>query len=185
MAATVNIRSILGCFAYFIPSGETVDGSAVSVSSWPDNDPTTNWTNYAFGCIEMAEPIRDFDDKEVLCPSQDGYYDSETERFLKRYGYRVTTNKVNDIVLRLHHCLTDAVAADTAQTPGANRDPYVDGVLLIQARGTDGNDYTVEQWWARLRLTTPAGMSPEFQKPVLEFVLQKNSLNTWEKPTPA
>lgn len=178
-----NARRLKGAFAYFIPFGETVDSATVSATSWPDNDPTTNWTDYEFGCIENVRPMREADVEPLLCPSPDGGYVEEEEQRSKRDGWMMQTNKYNELITQLEYGLESQPEAGTPQTPWAKKDRYIDGVLLIQARGLDGSDYHVEQWHARLRLAEVPEWSNATSKPVVSFQALQNDLNTFEIPS--
>jgi len=178
-----NSRRLKGAFVYFIPFGVTVDSATVSATSWPDNDPTTNWTDYAFGCIENVQPMREADTESLLCPSPDGGYILEDEQRATKDGWMMQTNKYNELIDRLEYGLASTPVAGVPQTPFAERDRYVDGVVLIQARGLDGTDYHVEQWHARLRLATVPEWGNSTSKPVVSFQCLQNDLNTFEIPS--
>lgn len=178
-----NARRLKGAFVYFIPFGETVDSGTVSATSWPDNDPTSNWTDYEFGCIENVRPLREADSEDLLCPNPNGGYDKESEQRATRDGWILQTNKYNELITQLEYGLASKPVAGTPQTPFAERDRFIDGVVLIQARGLDGADYHVEQWHARLRLDEVPEWANATSKPVVSFQCLQNDLNTFEIPS--
>lgn len=183
MAVASLERRLKGAHAYFIPFGETVDSGTVSSTSWPDNDPTTNWTNYSAGCIERVQPLREFDTEELICPKASGGYEKQVEQRSTRDGWICQLNQYNQWVTQLEYGLASAPVAGTPQTPFASSDRYIDGVLLIQARGTSGTDHHVEQWHARMRLATVPDWTNATSKPVVEFQVIANDLNTFEIPS--
>lgn len=174
-----NVRRLKGAFVFFIPFGETVDSVTVSATAWPDNDPTTNWTNYAFGCIENVKPLREYDTEVFLCPDPAGGYDEDEEQRLKRFGWIMQTSKYNEVITQLEYALATVPVIDTAQSPAAERDSFVEGVVLIQARGSAGSDYHVEQWHAKLRLATVPDWANATSRPIIQFQLVRNDLNTF------
>lgn len=182
--ALVNERRLIGAFVYFIPYGKTVDGSVVSATSWPDNDPETNYGNYQFGCIERAQAFRERTTETFDCPAVTGGYDQEEEVRTIRRGYDMTTNKYNALIDQLQWELAAEPAAGVAQAPFAVTDSFIRGVVLIQGRNKTGVDAHTEQWQAKLRLVTIPDFANETGKPVLRFEFERNDLNTFEIPAP-
>lgn len=177
-----NTRRLKGAFVYFIPFGETVDGSTVSKTSWPDATPTSNWEDWAFGCIENVQPIREADTETLLCPDPEGGYVEEEEMRSKRDGWTMQTNQYNELITQLEYGLKSSPVAGTPQTPFAQKNREINGVVLIQARGQGGSDFHIEQWEADLKLDTVPEWANSTSKPTISFRVRQNDLNTFEIP---
>lgn len=170
-ALTTKRRELKNARLYFIPTGETVDSITISKSTWPDNDPLTNWTNYQFDDIETVKEAKEFDTETFKIPKSTGGYMDDEEQTLKKRTWTASTVKTNSLIKQLEHALTSVPVVGTAQTPGAKQDNYIDGVMLLEIQNKTGVVIERTQVWARMRLTTAGDVGPTTSK--IEFVIEQ------------
>lgn len=152
-------RELKNATVCFIPAGEVVDTSVtVSITTWPDNDPTSNYLNYEFPDIEglVEEILTEQEDFLVPRAGGAGGYELDPEFHLRGLAWVATTSKTNSLIKQLQYGLTAAAVAGTAQAPGVKGGLYIDGVLLIELRAqAAGQIIERVQCWARMSLTDP------------------------------
>ncbi len=176
---TLSRRELKGARIYFIPLGETVDGITVSATTWPDNDPLTNYTNFQLPDIETVEDFKSESSEVFMIPGEIGGYDEDEEMHLHRRGWTATTAKTSTLIKRLQHAVAAPVVASAAQAPGTIRDNFILGVFLIEIQGKLGAIIERTQVWAKFRLIEPGTAGPETAKLTLRFEQLYSGNNTF------
>lgn len=180
MAAYTTIRrELLNARVYFIPSGESVDSITVSETTWPDNSPTTNYTNYQLQDTETLKCEREFEVETFKVPKSTGGYNDDDESILKKVTYTGVTAKTNSLLKQLEHGLSSVPAVGTAQTPFASNNDYVEGVALIELQNKSGTVTERIQIWARLRLQDSGEVGPNTKKLTYTLERRDSTLNTY------
>lgn len=180
MGLTVTRRELKNARLYFIPNGTSVDGGTVSISSWPDAVPTTNYTDWQFSSVEKVEDFREENEEKFLQESPYGGMEEVVEKDLRRRGWAVTTSKTNNLIKQLQNGLLAAPAVGTPQTPSAAKDLYLDGVLLLEEQLKDGVVSERHQVWARMRLRAVPGTDGNTAKVTVEFQILQAALNSYK-----
>jgi hypothetical protein len=170
-AFTTTRRELLNARVYFIPTGESVDAVTVTETTWPDNSPTTNWTNYQLHDTETIKSERQYEEETFKIPRASGGYNNDIEKTLISVTYTGVTAKTNSLLKQLEHGLSSQPVAGTAQAPFANGNDYVEGVALLELQNKSGVVTERIQIWARLRLTDPGEVGPQTKK--LTYQLEK------------
>jgi hypothetical protein len=172
MSAPTSIRrELLNARVYFIPSGETVDSVTVDSDTWPDNDPTTNWSNYLLHDTETIKCDKTYDTETFKIPKDAGGYTDDDENTLKKVLYTGTTAKTNSYFKKLEHALATVPVVGTAQAPHADNDDYIEGVALLEFQNKTGTVTERLQIWCRLRLADPGEVGPATRK--LTYTLER------------
>lgn len=170
-ALTTKRRELKNARLYFIPVGETVDAVTVSSTTWPDNSPTTNYTNYQFDDIETVKEEKQFDSEVFKIPKDAGGYLDDEEQTLTKRTWTAATAKTNSLLKQLEHALATVPVVGTAQAPGAKQDNYIEGVLLLEIQLKSGTVTERTQVWARLRLSAAGEVGPTTSK--IEFSIEQ------------
>jgi hypothetical protein len=176
-------RQLIGCFAFFVEAGLTVDAVVVSATAKPDNDPTTNWPE--IGCIESAKFEMKKSNEVFMCPSETGGYTEESVDKVMADFLNLRSNKMNELVKRLEFGLTGPIVLDAAQAPHSQVTREIFGWLKVQGRKEDGNDDFVMDWWCKMTLTDALDRNDKTLRPTLRFQKMTSSLNTIVFPDPA
>lgn len=179
MGLSLIRRELRGYFLYFIPNGTAVDGGTVSITSWPDGVPTTNYTDWQFADIEKVVVELQTDSETFPVPSTSGGYDEDEEKWIKGRKWKCTSAKTNSILKQLENGTASPVTAGVSQKPLGTRNCTLDGVLLIEIKDKNGTVTERTQVWARLSITTPAGGDKTTSKVEFEFKQLESSLNTY------
>lgn len=171
---------------YFIPAGETVDAVTVSATTWPDNDPLTNWTNYAFADIERINPDVTTEEEVFRVPRDSGGYLIDREENVIARMWRIFTSKTNSYIKRLEMGTAGFPVANTAVAPGSAADPFIFGVGLIEFQNKNGAMTERVQVWGKLRLVSPGEVGPKTRLIELSFEMQNSGNNSYVLlPNPA
>lgn len=176
-------RQLIGCFAFFIEGGTTVDTVAVSATAKPDTDPLSNWPQ--LGCIESSKFETKKSNELFLCPSETGGYQEESVDKVMADFLNLRSNYMNEFVKRLEFGLQSKIVLDAAQAPHAATTREITGWLKIQGRKEDGNDDFVMDWWCKMTLTDALDRNDKTLRPTLRFQKLPSSLNTIVFPDPA
>jgi len=178
-AFTTIRRELLNARVYFIPTGEIVDSVTVSSTTWPDNAPTTNYTNYMLQDTETLKAEKTYDTETFKIPKDAGGYNDDDENTLKKVLYTGTTAKTNSLFKKLEHALATVPVVGTAQAPHADNNDYVEGVALIELQNKTGAVTERIQIWARLRLTDPGDIGPATRKLTYSLERRDSGNNTY------
>jgi hypothetical protein len=176
-------RQLIGCFAFFVEAGLTVDAIVVSATAKPDNDPTSNWPQ--MGCIESAKFEPKKSAETFMCPSETGGYEEEEDNRVIADFLNLRSNYMNELVKRLEFGLVGPIVLDAAQAPHNQRVREIRGWLKIQGRKEDGNDDFVMDWWCKMTLTDALDRNDKTLRPTLRFQKLPSALNTIVFPDPA
>ena len=180
MAAPTRVRrEHLNCRFYFIPNGETVDTVTIARATWPDANPTTNWTNYQFRDIEKCMPDHKVDTEEWKVPADSGGYDNDSEEQVQTRRWKLTTAWSNNYIKRLEHALASNPVVDTAQTPGVKNDNFITGVALFEFQNKNGDIVERFQLWGKLRLTNQPASEPKSRSFEVSFEQLSSGNNTY------
>jgi hypothetical protein len=169
---------IIGCFASFARSGETIDSTDVAVDAFPDVSPTTNWDD--FGCVSECRAEPNIAEYPVMCPKPSGGYQEKIETQVLRDRYLLTFNKLNPYYWELVEGYNAAITDGTAQTPGQKGDRFIQGWLKLQKRGQDGQDRVVKNIWGKLRLSDQFVATSDPTRPVFSFDQEYSAIATSE-----
>jgi hypothetical protein len=169
-------RQLIGCFAFFVESGLTVDTVVVSATAKPDNNPTSNWPE--IGSVESAKLETEKSSEKFMIPSETGGYISENVDKVMADFLNLRTSNMNELVKRLEFGLSGAIVLGTAQSPHAKVTREIFGWLKIQGRKEGGADDFVMDWWCKLTLTDALDRNDKTLRPTLRFQKMTSSLNT-------
>lgn len=172
-------RELKNARIYFVPAGTVVDSVTVAAATWPDNNPTTNYTDFEFQDIEAVKEERNVKKESFMIPAASGGYTEDTEEMVTSRAWKATTHKTNAVLKQLQHGLASLPVATTAQAPGAKKDNSVDGIMLLVVQNKAGTVIERTQVWGRLRIVSSGDIGPESSK--LEFSVEElsNALNTY------
>jgi hypothetical protein len=180
MAAPILIRrELTNVRLYFIPAGEVVDTVPVSISTWPDNAPTSNYTAYAFIDIETMKEAKEVNSETFSIPKDAGGYFDDIEETVKSRKWTASTAKTNNYLKKLEHGLAAVPVVGTAQAPNVNNSNFIDGVLLMEIQDKTGPIIERTQVWARLRLASTPDVGPTTRKFDLVFEQRDSGNNTF------
>jgi len=180
MAAFTTIRrELLNARVYFIPAGETVDTVTVTETAWPDNSPTTNWTNYQLHDTETIKAEREFDVETFKIPKATGGYRDDEDSTLKKVTYTGVTAKTNSLLKQLEHGLSAQPVAATPQAPFASNTNYVEGVALLEFQSKAGTITERVQVWSRLRLSDAGEVGPTTKKLTYTLEVRDSASNSY------
>jgi hypothetical protein len=181
MSAPTTIRRELlnVAFLAFIPVGEVVDSVTIAEATWPDNVPTTNYSNYEIHDVETLLMEKTFDTETFKIPKASGGYQDDDENTVKKVLFKGKSAKTSSYFKQLEHGLATVPVVGTAQAPYVNNNDYIEGVVLIEFQNKSGTVTERLQIWARLRLDNPGETGPTTRK--LEFSIEKrdSSNNTY------
>jgi hypothetical protein len=176
----VNVR------AYLIPAGEVVDSVTVSASTWPDNNPLTNWTAYEIPEVERANPTAETEEEVFRIPRDTGGYIIDREETVIARRWSLFTRRASTYTKRLEHGLAVFPTASTATAPGAASDPFLFGVLLLEMQNKNGAMTERVQMWGKLRLVSPGEIGPATRLIEMSFEMLNSGLNSYViLPNPA
>lgn len=179
-APTLIRRELKNARLYFIPNGETVDGNVVAnAANWPDNEPTTNWTNYQFADIETVKEAKEIETEVFKIPKAAGGYTNDTEETLLKRTWNAVTAKTNSLVKQLEHAVAAPVVASEAQAPFTQNNNYIDGVMLLEIQNKNGTVIERTQVWGRLRLVSAGDVGPATAKVEFQIEQRESTLNTY------
>lgn len=163
---------LLGAFVYFAEAGTTIDSAVVSISSLPDEVPTTNWTDRALGNIERVKITRQVKEIPQAIAKASGGYDETPKRIGTGWTIEMTTSEYLELIHRLQLGAPATVVDGTSFTPfQVGGDSKITGWVKIVAKDEDGNDKIVIKEWVDLRLTDIPEWSNAYGKPVLQFTV--------------
>lgn len=178
-APTLLRRELKNARMYFIPSGETVDAVTVANATWPDNNPTTNWTAYEIPEIEDVKEENTVKKESFTIPDAGGGYREEEEEMVTRRMWKASTHKTSIYLKKLQHGLATIPVVGTAIAPGTAKDNYMDGVLLLEIQNKAGTVIERTQVWARLRLVTAGDVGPVTAKVEISLEQLPSTLNSY------
>lgn len=176
---TIIRREHLNCRFYFIPSGEVVDTVTVSATTWPDNNPLTNWTNYQFPDIERVMPEVESEIEPFMIPADAGGYIKDTEETVIGRKWKLFSSKTNSYLKRLEHATATIPVAATAIAPGTRSDNFILGVALFEFQNKSGLIAERLQVWGKLRLVSPGEVGPKTRLQEFSFEQQNSGNNTY------
>jgi len=170
-ALTLVRRELKNARLYFVPAGGTVDSIVVANALWPDNNPTTNYTDCEFVNIEDVKESSTVKKETFTVPDVAGGYRDEDEEMVTQRMWKATTHTTNALLKQLQNGLATLPVVGTAQAPGVKKDNCIDGVLLIEIQSKAGVIIERTQVWARLRLVSGGDVGPATMK--IEFSLEQ------------
>lgn len=178
MSLTLRRRELKNARIYFVPAGTVLPlgaGAApltVSASAaFPDNDPTTNYTDFEFTEIEDVKEESTLKKETFTLPDTNGGYREEDEEMLTQRKWKATTHTTNALLKQLQHGLATLPVVGTAQSPAAKKDNCLDGVMLLEIQNKSGSVIERTSVWSRLRLTSAGDVGPATAK--VEFSLEQ------------
>lgn len=182
-APALSRRELKNAKVYILPAGEVVDSVTVSKTTWPDANPTTNYTNYEFPEIEgMVQEVMS-EDEVFLIPRDSGGYANDTEKHLRGIYYTGTTAKTNGYLKALQYAVPAMVAANTAQSPNTRAQLWFEALMLIELRSNAGVIIERIQTWCKVFLQDPGtGAGPQTSKVQFRCEVQFAALNTYIAP---
>lgn len=170
--------SIIGLFASFARSGESIESITVAADAYPSTDQATNWSD--FGCVSEGRNEPNVAQYPVMCPKPSGGYEEKLEEQVLRDSYVLTFNKTNPFYWELAEGFNASITDGTAQTPGQKGDRFIQGWLKLQKRGIDGQDRIVKNVWGKLRLSEQFAASSDPTRPVFRFDVEYSAIATSE-----
>ena len=177
-APTLIRRELANAVLSFIPAGETDDSATVAQELWPDEDPTTNYTDYAIPDIEKVVQEKGVVDEEIMIPNANGGYFADDEQMVTNRKWVITTAKTSNLIKQLDKGLAATLVAAAAQEHGEKSDNFLMGVLKITEVNKNGSTLETTKVWAKLRVRSTGETGPATRKIELEFKQYPSSLNT-------
>lgn len=179
-APTFKRRELSNAQLCFIPNGESVDSVTVAAETWPDNDPTTNFTDYEMPDIERVTKEDEIESENFMIPKADGKgYKNDDEQMVTGRKWVATTAKTNNFIKQLENGLAAAVVDATSQEYGTETDNYILGILRIVERSKTGATLQTIQVWAKMRVRSAGEVGPASKKLEIEFKEEYSSLNSF------
>ena len=184
-APTLIRRELKNARICFIPAGEVIAAGNVDASltvanaAWPDNVPTTNWTNYEIPEIEDVKSELTIKKESFTIPDSGGGYREEEEEMVTRRIWNATTHKTSIYLKKLQHGLATIPVVGTAQAPGVTKDNSMEGVMLLEIQNKAGVVIERTQVWARLRLKTAGDVGPVTAKVEISLEQLPSTLNSY------
>lgn len=179
-AYTTNRRENLNARVYFLPVGEVVDAvTVVQNGPWPDNVPTTNYTNFQLQDTESLKCDREHDVETFKIPKATGGYLDDEESLLKKVTYTGETHKTNSLLKQLEHGLASQPVVGTSQAPFVSNTNYVEGVALIEIQNKTGAVTERIQVWVRLRLPNAGDIGPAAKKLTYTLEVRDSTANSY------
>lgn len=172
-------RELTNARLYFIPAGEIVDSVTVANALWPDNSPTSNYSDYQFADIETVKEAKEVTTETFQIPKAAGGYFEDTEETVKSRKWTASTAKTNSYLKQLEHGLASVPVVGTAQAPNVNNSNFLDGVLLLEIQNKSGAIIERTQVWSRLRLAATPDVGPSTRKFDLVFEQRDSALNSF------
>ena len=187
MANITARRELKNARMYLVPAGTvlaTGDGSnSLTVAEgavFPDNSPTTNYTDYEIPDIEeLTEELSRKDEKFMVPDQINGAYFEDEEITVVGRKYKGTSHKITAAMKGLAFGLAAKPVIGTAAAINANKDPYVDGVCLIEIANKGGTVIDRAVFWGRFRLTDPGKVGPETSKLGFEVAVRPHVSNSY------
>ena len=187
MASITARRELKNARIYLVPAGTvlaTGDGSnSLTVAEgavFPDNSPTTNYTDYEIPDIEeVTEELKKKEEEFVIPDTVNGAYFADEESTVTSRKYKAVTHKITALLKGLAFGLAAKPVIGTAAAINANKDPYVDGVCLIEIANKGGTVIDRAVFWARMRLTDPGKIGPETSKLGVEITVRPHVSNSY------
>ena len=164
---------------YFIPAGTTVDGAVVAkTTGWPDNVPTSNFTDFEFDAVENLKQDRTTEKETFKVPGNTGYVIDEDEIVLQQ-AWSATTHASNAIIKMLQYGFATIPVANTPQVPRARKENYIDGLLLKETQLVSTGAVTERLLtWARLTVTDFGESADLTSKVICKFAELESSSNS-------
>ncbi len=175
----LNEKLIIGAFASFVETGTSYGDPANTVSKqmYPNADTFPEaWSS--LGCILDSSPETEVDTDEDYCPDEGGRYRKETSETVVRDILKLSLKTHSEPIHRLILGKEGAIVDGQAFTPFAARDRSIDGWILLQLRGDDGNDRVVMALYGKLRLDAAPKWSKDPTKPAVEFEIVRSTIQT-------
>lgn len=175
MSAPALLERLVGCFAYFIPNGSTVDTLTISPTVKPDASPTTNWTDFYLGSVMSAKHEVETKDNSFMKASPAG--GAEKVRRVKVLSDSIVmkTREMGEPQLRLQYGLSAVIAEGTAQSPFVATSRQIDGWLKVHYRQEDGTDMAIMDVWCTMELVSGlVGNGQDTTEPEMRFTVIKS-----------
>ena len=170
---------------YFIPTGTIIAlGSGASPltvarESWPDADPTTNYSDFLIDDIETLKPERETETETFEIPSAADGYTKDLDEWVTGRTWTAETAKTSALVIMLEEGLSALPVAGTAQTPGARKENYVEGLMHHETTTRGVGVTRRRRVWARIHLVSPGDSSAKTSKVQLKFRQMESTLNSF------
>ncbi|RFC46914.1 MAG: hypothetical protein DUW69_001564, partial [Verrucomicrobia bacterium] len=113
-ALTLVRRELKNARLYFVPAGGTVDSIVVANALWPDNNPTTNYTDCEFVNIEDVKESSTVKKETFTVPDVAGGYRDEDEEMVTQRMWKATTHTTNALLKQLQNGLATLPVVGTA-----------------------------------------------------------------------
>lgn len=175
---TLSRRELANAVLSFTPIGDTVDSVIVAAELWPDEIPTTNFTDYNIPDIEKIVEEKNMVDEEIMIPNAGGGYFADDEQMVTARKWVATTSKTNSYIKQLDKGLAAVAVGGAAQAHGTKSDNYLMGILKITETGKNGSVIETTKVWAKMRVRSTGETGPATKKIEIEFKQYYSSLNT-------
>ena len=178
-AFTLVRRELKNARMYFLPAGSSIDSVTVAVATWPDNVPTTNYTDCEIINIEDVKESTTVKKETFTIPDGAGGYRDEDEEMVTQRMWKATTHTTNALFKQLQNGLATIPVVGVAQAPNVKKDNCLDGCFLLEVQNKSGAVIERTQVWGRLRLTAPGDVGPATAK--IEFSIEQlySALNSY------
>jgi hypothetical protein len=156
-------------FAFFLESGITVDGSAVSHLNKPDAVPLGNWTDGGLGNILEFKFAPKISEVSRMTPTASGVWEDQPIRRVMSHAIVLKTRMMGEYVRRLEHAVAAKIVRGVAQAHGTVSDPAIYGWLRAQLIRESTGTLEVFDWWSKMTLDSANTFNEQTPTPSLRF----------------
>jgi|GEM_PF-5554410 hypothetical protein len=180
--------AVLGNHIFFLKEGTLIDTVTVASDAKPDDDPTTNWTDYKLGCIQEVDFSNDASPISIRCPIDDvgggvpgGVYQASDEiPSQQNLEVGFTIGEINPTVWQAMW-LSDTIGptGPSAAFVPLSASGFMKGWVRLDQYDHNNTHVSRAEFWASLRLngSVSIGEDDALRAPLVFKVFQ-NALNT-------
>lgn len=187
MSLTTKRRELKNARFFFIPIGTILALGAGEASltvgplaAFPDNVPTTNYTDWEFEDIEDCKEALTVKSEEFFVARQTTGYTSDKDDIVTGRNYSATSHKTNSLIKQLQHGLAAVPVVGVAQALGLNTVNAIEGVLLIEIAEHRLGVVTERLcMWAKFRVKSAGDTGPATAKLELDFAMMPHAANSY------
>jgi len=176
MSTITSRKEYLTGRVYCIPIGTVIalgsgDSSlTVSKTTWPDNVPTTNWSDWMIQDTQKITKTKEFGEEVFGVLNDNGGMTDNKEKYLKGVVFSGETFHTREIFKQLEWGLASIPQIGEAQAPFAENEDSIECVCLIEFQDSRTGAMTeAVQFWAKLSLKDDGSGSEKTRKLVYEL----------------
>ncbi len=157
-------------FASFVEAGTVVgdEENVVSRDFYPDAEGDLGVYS-SLGCLLQVSPETVSEDDIRKCPQGDGTYRQTNNPIVIQDLLKISLECTFEILHRITWGLKNKIANNTAQTPFANPDRFVEGWLIFEQRIPGGGTIVSAALYGRIYLDAAPTWSSAPDSPAIRF----------------